>query len=186
MFPNRTGDRAGYAALTEIPVGTPAFGPSCTHRGTARLAFLMALTFSWSGCENIPSGVSVAPKLIEADGSLYTACEGYITVYHPSRDIADSSSQTYEITFTDDYGKARDLKDVKAYTIRKTEPNLPLNYATPAGANPSDTTTKESNGQPLMVGHTYWFGKDGDEGRVKWAGPGKWEPVPCKSPLDGR
>jgi hypothetical protein len=32
MFPNRTGVRAGYAALTEFPVGTPAFGPSCTHR----------------------------------------------------------------------------------------------------------------------------------------------------------
>jgi hypothetical protein len=63
---------------------------------------LFASTLLCFGCRQIPSGVSAAPKIVEADGTQYTACEGLINVYQPSREVADSSARIYEITFTDE------------------------------------------------------------------------------------
>ena len=74
----------------------------------------------------------MAPKIVEADGSVYTACSGLITVYHPSREVADSSDRTYEITFTDEFGKDQDLKQVRSYRI--LQPTETLRYAMPAEA----------------------------------------------------
>jgi len=155
-----------------------------------RLLLVAAFAAILTACSNIPSGTSAAPKIIVADGSSYTACSGFIVVYQPSRDVADSSQKTYEITFTDDYGKTRDLKRVNSYTILRPDQNEAgsppgakqvLTYAMPAAAIPENTTTVYSNGQPIIKGSMVWFGKDGDAGRARWQGPGKWEPVPCNS-----
>jgi len=116
-------------------------------------------------------------------------------VYQPSRDIADSSGKLYEITFTDDYGKAADLKDIEHYTIRKRESGETLSYAIPDGLPSTEARARsaqhfdfsqlygEKGGQvwpPTRAGAVLLFGnKGGDEGRAKWLSPGKWERVPC-------
>jgi hypothetical protein len=133
----------------------------------------------WFGCNHIPSSVSMAPKMIEADGAEYIACEGFVNVYQPSREIADSSSKTYEITFTDEYGRTRDLKDIRVYAVREPQASEPLSHTMPSAANPSNTTTTYANGQQIQPGSVVVFGKDGDEGEAEWLGPGKWKPVPC-------
>jgi hypothetical protein len=152
------GDRAAYYWLVLLAV------------------LIILLSFGW---KNVPSGISTAPKLIVVDGTTYVACEGFIKVYQPSREIADSSRKTYEITFTDEYGRTRDARGVKDYTIRQPEEGQTLNYAMPSFANPSNTTTTFSDGQPFHPGNVVVWGNNGDEGRAKWLGPGKWEPVPC-------
>lgn len=129
-------------------------------------------------CSNVPSTFSPAPKIIEADDHDYTACSGLIVIYQPSRDVASSSQKTYEITFTDDFGKAQDLKRVKSYTI--LNPDRVLTYAMPYAANPENMTTVYGDGQPMIKGSMVWFGNKGDAGRARWQGPGKWEAVPCQ------
>jgi hypothetical protein len=160
------------------------------NNNAGRLWLLLAITSAatLTACANIPGGMNAAPKIIEADGTFYVACSGFITVYQPSRDVADSSQKTYEITFTDDYGKEQDLKRVKSYSVLRPDQNEAgsppgtkqvLNYAMAAVANPANTTTKYSNGQPIIKGSIVYFGEKGDAGRARWQGPGKWEPVPC-------
>jgi hypothetical protein len=160
------------------------------NNNVARLCLLLAITSAatLTACANIPGGMNSAPKVIEADGTSYVACSGFITVYQPSRDVADSSQKTYEITFTDDYGKAQDLKRVKSYSILKPDQNEAgsptgtkqvLTYAMPDVATPENMTTTYSNGQPMIKGSIVDFGDKGDAGRARWQGPGKWEPVPC-------
>ena len=139
---------------------------------------IISMTCSF-GCNRIPSSVSMAPKIIEADGAEYIACEGFVNVYQPSREIADSSSKTYEISFTDEYGKTRDLKDIRIYTVREPQASEALSHAMPAAANPSNTTITYENGQQIQPGSVVVFGKDRDEGEAEWLGPGKWKPVPC-------
>lgn len=159
-----------------------------TNRARLGLVLVLATGAMLPACSNVPSAMSSAPKIIEADGNYYTACSGTIFIYQPSRDVGDSSQKTYEVTFTDDYGKAQDLKPVKSYTILKPDqsesgspPNAKqaLTYAMPAAANPENMTTVYSNGQPMTEGSIVWFGNNGDSGRARWEGPGKWEAVPC-------
>jgi hypothetical protein len=125
---------------------------------------------------NLPRGLSAAPKIIMADGAQHVACSGFVTVYHPSRDVSSSSEETYEITFTDVNGKWQDLKQVRSYSILEPDPDQPLTHALPAEANPYNTATTYSNGQPIAVGAVVVF-KDGE---AKWLGPGKWEALPCR------
>jgi hypothetical protein len=148
-------------------------------RGILRAILTVTSMTCLFGCNHIPNGVSMAPKIIEVDGREYIACEGFVNIYQPSRDIADSSSKTYEITFTDDYGKTRDLKDIAIYAVREPQASEPLNYAMPTSANPSNTTATYVNGEQIRPGSVVVFGKDGDEGIAQWLGPGKWKPVPC-------
>jgi hypothetical protein len=153
-------------------------------RSILALAIMVCMLSSFA-CRT-PSGISSAPKIIEADGVEYIACSGLITVYQPSRDVADSSQQTYEITFTDEFGESIDLKQVKNYTILRPDSNEAgpppstkrlLTYAMPAAANPSNNATTYSSGEPMHVGDIVTFGKG--QGKARWLGPGKWEPVPC-------
>lgn len=160
-------------------MGTDRVSKSLWHRGGRSAVLILPFTLFCLGCNSIPSGISTAPKEIEADHAAYVACEGFVIVYHPSRDIADSSSKTYEITFTDDYGKSQDLKDISVYTIREPAVGQALNYAMPSVASPSNTSTTYSNGQPIPMGGVVMFGNYGDQGRAIWLGPGKWKPVPC-------
>ena len=130
------------------------------------------------GCNEIPQHWYFAPKFIEADDEFHVACEGYITIYSPSRDVVSTSStsQSYEIEFTDDYGKPEDLTNIKSYTIRDA---LSANYAMSPQANSNDTGTTYSNGTPLKPGDQVQWGNNGDAGRAIWNSPGKWSPVPC-------
>lgn len=145
---------------------------------SALAALTVILALFCCGCGDVPRTVRTAPKIIEAGGVQYTACEGFITVYRPSRDVADSSRETYEITFSDEYGKERDLKGLSGYTIREPGTSQALSYAMPPEANPSNTARTYSNGRPLSVGDVVTFGNAGS--RARWNGPGQWEPVPCK------
>jgi hypothetical protein len=141
------------------------------------VATLGAFWICTLACNDIPTHVSRSPKIIEADGNQYTACTGDITVYEPSREVAESSQRTYEITFTDNYGGEEDLQDVRTYTVRSPKSGEVLDYAMPPEAVPSNTGTTYSGGQPIQPGDIVTFGKG--EGKARWLGPGKWEPVPC-------
>lgn len=88
----------------------------------------------------------------------------------------------YEVVFTDDYGKAVDLKDVISYTVK--DPPKDASYAMATVATPDNLTTSYSDGRPIQPGAIVFFGKDGDQGRARWRGKGQWSPVPCKGPFD--
>jgi len=140
------------------------------------LFIVVALAFLLCGCQYIPEHLHFAPKTVEADGQVYLACEGAIWIYSPSRDIASSSSsKSYEVVFTDDYGHSRDLKDLSSYTVSDAADDA--HYAM-SPATVDNTTTAYSDGTPMKPGAIVLFGK-GDAGRAIWNGPGKWSPVPC-------
>jgi hypothetical protein len=128
------------------------------------------------GCDNIPAHWHSAPKTVQADNQEYLACQGDIWIYSPSRNVASSSSKSYEIEFTDDYGHPRDLKNLTSYTISDgpTDPH----YAVASVATPDNTATTYSDGSPMKPGVVVLFA-NGDAGRAIWNGPGKWSPVPC-------
>jgi len=145
--------------------------------------FTLALLALTCGCGNIPAHTHSAPKTIIADGTEYLACEGYVTVYNPSRDIVSSSSgHSYEIVFTDNYGKSIDLKDVTSFVVKEAPQDA--SYAMASVATSDNLSTTYSNGQPMLPGAIVFFGKDGESGRAKWLGRGQWRPVPCKGPFD--
>jgi hypothetical protein len=108
---------------------------------------------------------------------VYLACEGYVSIYIPSRDVASSSSKSYEVLFTDDYGHEQDLKDLTSYTISDAPSDA--HYAMGTAATSDNTSTAYSDGSPFKPGGVVWFGKKGDAGRAIWNGKGKWSPVPC-------
>lgn len=132
---------------------------------------------SWNG----PSPIKTidAPKRIVADGVLYIACEGSISVYSPPRDIVASGGEKklYEVVFTDDFGQQQDLKDVSSYEIAKA---TDAQYAIGSYATESNTTTAYADGTPIHVGDVVLF-RQGKDGRARWNGVGKWAPVPCGS-----
>jgi hypothetical protein len=129
------------------------------------------------GCDEIPHRLISAPKDIEADGHFYLACEGYVRVYSPSRNVVSSTSRSYEIVFTDDYGKAQDITSVSSYTI--TDAPKDASYAMSSLSNPENLSTTYSDGSKIKVGSDVLWGNNGDAGRARWNGPGKWSPVPC-------
>jgi hypothetical protein len=138
-------------------------------------SLLFALVLFVGGCSAVPANFYSTPKQMEIDGISYTACSGTIWIYSPSRDVASSTEKSYEVTFTDDYGRFEDLKDVKSYTITNED------YATYAMPDPvpGPDDTKYSNGRPFVTGDVVWFGKDGSNGRATFISPGNWKPVPC-------
>jgi hypothetical protein len=64
-----------------------------------------------------------ALKRIVADGVLYIACEGSISIYSPPRDIvaSDGTKKSYELVFTDDFGQQQDLKDIASFEVAKAQ-----------------------------------------------------------------
>jgi hypothetical protein len=143
----------------------------------SRILCIVAAICLLSSCNQIPEHWHSAPKLIDADGSSYVACTGMIRVYNPSRDVTSSSSPSYEIVFTDNYGQAQDLKNLKSYQV--ADVGHEVYYVMPSSANPDNTTTTFSNGTPMTPGNIVFFGDNGSQGRARWDGPGKWNPVPC-------
>jgi hypothetical protein len=126
------------------------------------------------GCSKVPK-YDFSPKAIRANGFSYTACEGIIRVYSPSRNVESSSSITYEITFTDEFGQHQELKDLTYYSIEQIKD---ANYAMPYPL-PGPDSIKYSNGEPFKHGDKILWGKEGDKGRAIYKGPGQWDPVPC-------
>jgi hypothetical protein len=143
--------------------------------------FAIVLTFGGLAsvsCNKVPAHIHTAPKVIFADGSFFIACSGAIEVYSPSRKVVSASKESYEIVFTNSYGKSQDLEDVTTFRIE--EPSSPVNYALPS--NPNDSGVY-SNGQTIPIGAVVLFGNDGDDGRAIWKGSTateKWSPIPCK------
>jgi hypothetical protein len=131
--------------------------------------------------EYVPAHLHAAPKIIQANGILYLACEGWITVYSPSRDVASSSPRTYEITFYDGSGKYQDLKRLGSYSVVDAPSNA--HYDMPIEANPKNMSNMAPNGSLLTPGQTVSYGDNGDLGRAVWDGPGKWKSIPCDSPV---
>lgn len=131
------------------------------------------------GYEYMPAHLHIAPKIIQANGISYLACEGWITVYSPSREIASSSPKSYEITFYDGSGTFQDLKGLGVYAIIEAPNNA--HYDMPIEANPKNMSKLAPNGSLLTPGQTVFYG--GSFGRAIWDGPGKWKSVPCSNPL---
>ena len=137
--------------------------------------FATLIVIAAGGCSAVPRNFYSTPKNIEIDGRSYTACSGTVWVYSPSREVAASTEKSYEIMFSDNYGRDQDFKDVTSYTISDDEHAM---YAMP-DVLPGPDDTKYSNGTPFKPGDVVWFGKHGDGGRAIWISPGKWKPVPC-------
>lgn len=144
---------------------------------TLPLLVALFLSVPISACSYVPTNYSSPPKEIEIDGTSHIACGDVIWIYSPSRNIADSTKKTYEITFTDDYGQPQDFKEVQSYTIRKIEN---ATYAMPDPL-PGPKIRQYSNGVSFRPGEVVLLGKRGDAGRAKFIGPGNWKPVPCGS-----
>ena len=130
------------------------------------------------GYEYMPAHLHMAPKIIQANGVSYLACEGWITVYSPSREVASSSPKSYEVTFYDGSGKYQDLAALSAYTIVDAPDNA--HYDMPIEANRKNMSDLAPNGSLLTPGQTVFYG--GSLGRAIWEGPGKWKSVPCSNP----
>jgi hypothetical protein len=133
--------------------------------------------------EYMPEHLHAAPKIIQANGISYLACEGWITVYSPSREIASSSPKSYEITFYDGSGTFQDLKGLGFYAIVDAPGNA--HYDMPIEATPKNMSKLAPNGSLLTPGQTvlYGYSDDPPSGRAIWDGPGKWKSVPCSNPL---
>ena len=131
-----------------------------------------------SGCSGwLPT--HLAPKTIIIDGTTYTACSGIVKVYSPSRGVVSSSSKTYEITFTDEFGQSQDFEQVSSYSIIEN-PNA--TYAMPDySPSPDD---ERSAAELAGLGAIMLFGNNGDEGMAIFISPGKWKAVPCPDWID--
>jgi hypothetical protein len=142
-----------------------------------RLSILcMFSLISLCGCDEVPLHWFSAPQTVTADGQVHLACEGVIRVYSPSRDIkASSSSKSYEVVFTDEYGQSQDLTDLTSYTISDAPKDA--HYAM-GPATPENLSKTYSDGTPMQVGGTVLF-SEGKSGRAIWHGSGKWSPIPC-------
>ena len=130
------------------------------------------------GYEYMPAHLHMAPKIIQANGVSYLACEGWITVYSPSKEVASSSPKSYEVTFYDGSGKYQDLAGLSSYTIVDAPDNA--HYDMPIEANGKNMSDLAPNGSLLTPGQTVFYG--GSLGRAIWEGPGKWKSVPCSNP----
>ena len=74
--------------------------------------FCAAVTASMMGCGTPSAG----PKVIHADGGVYTACGGVLSV--PSaRDKVESDPGSYEVFFEDPQGVKRHLAKVRDLTV---------------------------------------------------------------------
>jgi hypothetical protein len=142
-----------------------------------RALFLVFIT-PLLGCNQIPAHWHQAPKVVDVDGQNHLACKGSILVYSPSRNNLSSSSTTYEIVFTDDYGQSRDIKNVTSYSVSEAPEDA--HYAMSAYASPDNLSTAYSNGVRFQAGSVVEWGTNGEAGRAIWRGPGKWAPVPCE------
>src|ERR1700742_815320 len=69
------------------------------------------LVLASCNCDVLPEN---APKLIEADGQTYVACEGFIWVSTQSSDLSGAS---YSVKFTQKDNISRDLRGVKKLDI---------------------------------------------------------------------
>jgi hypothetical protein len=145
--------------------------------------FVIVVPLAIVGYQYMPAHLHAAPKIIQANGISYLACEGWITVYSPSREVASSSPKSYEITFYDGSGKYQDLKALGFYAIVDAPSNA--HYDVPIEASPKNMSQLAPNGSRLTPGQTVFYGYSDDRalGRVIWDGPGKWRSVPCSGPL---
>lgn len=131
----------------------------------------------------MPEHLHAAPKIIQANGISFLACEGWITVYSPSREVASSSPKSYEITFYDGSGKFQDLKGLGFYAIVEAPSNA--HYDMPIEASRKNKSDLAPNGSRLTPGQTvvYGYSDDSASGRAIWDGPGNMKSVPCSNPL---
>jgi hypothetical protein len=74
---------------------------------------VLAASFSLSSCgsDMLPDN---APKLIDADGSAYVACEGFVWV---STQDGGSGGASYSVKFTEKDGVSRDLRGIRKLDI---------------------------------------------------------------------
>ena len=147
------------------------------------IACLIFGSLALVGYQYLPAHLHAAPKLIQANGITYLACEGWITVYSPSREVASSSPKSYEITFYDSSGAFQDVKGLGFYAIVDAPSNA--HYDMPIAASPKNMSDLAPNGSLLTPGQTVFYGYSDDraKGRAIWDGPGKWKSVPCSNPL---
>jgi hypothetical protein len=136
------------------------------------------------GYEYMSAHLYTAPKIIQANGISYLACEGWITVYSNPREVASSSPKSHEITFYDGSGRYQELKAFGFYAI--VDAPGKAHYDMPIEANRKNKSDVAPNGSLLTSGETVFYGYKDDRGaigRAIWDGPGRWRSVPCSNPL---
>jgi len=82
------------------------------------LAFFGAATLI--GCATTRPG----PKLVEADGTAYTACGGALW-FEDTREPKDNEPPTYEVIYTDAHGVKHRLTRVRTLKITELSDNTP-------------------------------------------------------------
>ncbi len=65
-----------------------------------------------------PLGGRPSSQVVEADGQTYTACGGAIWMLNEGN-LKGGGSKSYEVIFTDPQGVRRDLKRVRALSVRE-------------------------------------------------------------------
>lgn len=128
------------------------------------LAILVVFTVAaLSGCDR----VQMAPRIIDADGKQYIACEGLVWVNDDSSLF--SSNPVYKISFTDLAGKNHVLRGIqKLYVSQPYDKVAPMPYYLPDIEKNADI-----DGKPYTDGNIYTW-ENGAKAKLV---NGKWAPV---------
>lgn len=129
----------------------------------SQLFSIFIVAFFLYGCDR----VQVAPRIIDADGEQYIACEGIVLVNDDSGLF--SNKPIYKISFTDLAGKNHVIRGVQNLHVSQPNDNIaPMPYYLPDVEKNADI-----NGKPYIEGNIYTWENGAKAKLVK----GKWAPV---------
>ena len=135
----------------------------------AAVIFLCSIFLLSNSC-----GYHLAPKVIEADGTSYMACSGFVHVSSDSPWFGGET--TYSLSFTDAAKTDMILKGVHKIVISSV-PEM-VSGTLPAYL-PNPQTDKDKDGKPFSEGVTYTF-SDGERAIIR---NGQWVAAMRKNPV---
>jgi hypothetical protein len=77
---------------------------------------VLSLLIALSGC----GSPHKSPKIVDADGKSYYACDGLVWIRENSGLLG--GEVTYSATFTDQFGQAHDIRGIKKLSMQDLEP----------------------------------------------------------------
>ena len=134
---------------------------------TLRITFAVAVAALMTACGNY----SMPPKKIEADGSTYYACSGFIHSRRPGVLSADR----YSVEFTNAKGERIALAGLRRLRLD----SIPTQIAARMPSPLPDPRGMATDGVPFKDGWTYTWP---DGAMAKLTG-GKWSPVMMPNPI---
>ena len=135
--------------------------------GKLRIIFAAAVATLMTACGNY----SMPPKKIEADGSVYYACSGFIH----SRRPAVLSADRYSVEFTNANGERIALTGLKSLRLDPIPTQIAARMPSPL----PDPRGMATDGVRFKDGWTYTW----PDGAMAKLNGGKWSPVMMPNPL---